>query len=829
MLAGYLVAWAVIGYAIPTPSVPSEIAFVPTRQLTDALALAGLTLLLFAARPLGRGAGIATTALAAGTLALAAAVLDEALQQWIPTRDPSLSALGGKLLGVFGAYVVLAPDAPLRRRWSCHVARVLLVLTVPMLTYAALAPQANALTVEIYRALGLPRGDAPQVAHLTLAALLTALLAMAAPAGRARPRLGAAATLLAMIAMGPLIEHVQSITGRGASADDVIAHNRGVLLALLGWALIHAGRTISALGAADTPRPVDPASEPVTAAPDARADPEQDRDGAPPDGDAEGGRFVGHAVRVATLTLGSRITGLVRDATLAAVFGLSAVADAFFIGFLVPNLFRRLFGEGALAASFIPHYTELLRRDRELARRFASLCLVVLSIVLACVTLVTEFVLAAATAAQWDESTALALRLTMVMLPYMPLVCAVALIGGVLQVHGRFAVTAAAPVLLNLAIIAAAVLAVFGPRPAGSLQEAAFWVAGAVLVAGVGQLLWQLAALRGVARLTLRFNGAGAAFRSMLLMMGPMVAALAVYQINALLDSVIAFVLSPRGDAATFALLGYTLPYPIEVGSVAALQWAQRLYQFPLGVFGIALATAIFPALAHAAAERSGARTPTLATGPDDEVSRILRRGLRLTMFIALPAAVGLVLVRSPLVTLIYQRGAFAPDDAQRVATILAGYAASVWAYSLMHVLTRAFYAHKDAATPLRVSLVMVAANLALNLVLIWPLGAAGLAWSTAATGAIQALALLVLVRRRVARPFDRAVALSWLRTAMLSAAMAAVVAPVMAMMEPRGETLWSAAGVLGVAVMLGAAMVLGGAWVTGAPELRWLLRRRVG
>jgi len=659
--------------------------------------------------------------------------------------------------------------------------------------------------------------------HLMLGAALTWLLALAAVAGIKRPRAGAAITVLAMCASAPLLEYVQRRTGRGSEVGDVAAHMTGVLVALGVWAAVCVGRTVVYAASSAPAEPAEDNPEtPLNS--DNVAD---DADAAPPSSEAQtrATRFVGHAVHVGALTLISRLTGLVRDAVLAAAFGLGVVADAFFIGFLVPNLFRRLFGEGALASSFIPHYTELLRKDPLLAKRFAALCLVMLALVLAAITVVGEVLLGSLLGGQWSEGTGLALRLTMVMLPYMPLVCVVALVGGMLQVHGRFGAPAAAPILLNVTIITAAALAAFGPRPSASLHTVAYWVALAVLIAGALQVASLLVALRRVVTdwpgLSGGFHGAWPTLRSMLLMMGPMAAALAVFQVNALLDSLIAFFFSPRDGATTLHLLGFNVAPPVQTGSVAALQWAQRLYQFPLGVFGIALATAIFPALSHAAGRSK-------LQQQDETFGRVGRQGLRLTVFIGLPATVGLMLVRTPLTQVIYQRAAFSAADTQRVAAIVLGYAASIWAYSLTHVLTRAFYAVKDAATPLRVSLFVVAANFVLNLCLIWPLGAAGLAWSSATTGAAQALALLVLVRRLVGAPVTRAVAIGWGRTGVLTGVMAIAVWLVVTATAAWRATGWGAAGALALAVTVGAAVMLGGAWASGAPELRWMLRRRM-
>lgn len=309
----------------------------------------------------------------------------------------------------------------------------------------------------------------------------------------------------------------------------------------------------------------------------------------------------------------------------------------------------------------------------------------------------------------------------------------------------------------------------------------------------------------------------------MLVMTLPMVVGLAVFQINALLDTLIAFGLSPSAEGqSTFKWWGRTIAYPIETGSVAALAWAQRLYQFPLGVFGIAVATAIYPALARAARSgEDGAATPS-----DDGFIAILRKGLRLTVFIGLPATVGLVLVREPLVRVVYERAAFRADDAMRVSAILLGYATSVWAYSMAQVLTRAFYARGDTLTPVKTAAAMVGLNLCLNLTLIWPLGAAGLAWSTAITAALQAVVLLALLSRREPGLIDRAVRRSWLKTAAAAGAMGLMLWPIthigLAPLDPQ----WRLAAALAMWVAFGVASVTGLAWVLRMPELRWVINR---
>ena len=566
------------------------------------------------------------------------------------------------------------------------------------------------------------------------------------------------------------------------------------------------------------------ASEPIAAA-------EVADEAAPVEADAHGKHVVKHAMVVAAMTLLSRFTGLVRDSVQAAVLGLTGVADAFSIGFLVPNLFRRLFGEGALTAAFIPIYTDLVKNDPALARRFASLCVAMMLIVLGGITILCEAALAGLLASvELTRDTDLAIRLTMIMLPYMPMVCIVALVGGVLQVHGRFGAPAAAPIFLNIVMIVGTLAAV---KIAGvpmndaddingeKLRHAVVLISYAVLIAGLVQLIWQIGMMWRHEPLTMAMTGAGPAMKRMVRMMVPMFIGLGVFQINTLADYLIAFLLSAKeGGAAQLTVLGVTLDFPVKTGDVAALQWAQRLYQFPLGVFGIAVATATFPAMSRAAADAADVERIHLRT--------ILRHGLRLTFFIGLPASAGLILLRVPITRLIYERGTFSLEDSQRVASAMIGYSAAVWAYSMMHVLTRAFYAVKDARTPLRISLWMVALNIALNLALIWPMGVAGLAWSSGICAMVQVVLLLKAVRKYVADPID---AETWrgLRTTIwLTIAMTAALLPTTLLWDASAISAKESALQLAALLPVGIAIVLIGAKLMRADELRWLMKRRV-
>lgn len=621
-----------------------------------------------------------------------------------------------------------------------------------------------------------------KVIHFTIFVGLTVLLFGSAPIGRSRGRTkNLIAACAIALAYGVIDEITQDYFDRTSSIYDLAADWGGVFAVFVAGMLSPAWLRESG----DTSR--------------------------------ESGRFVGHAMLVSALTFLSRITGLLRDSVLASIFGLKSITDAFYLAFIIPNLFRRLFGEGALTAALIPVYTELLKTDRAAAGRLATLCTVLLFMLLAALTLVGELVLWWLLGSRdWSGDSTLALQLTMLMLPYMPLVCLVALIGGLLQVHGRFGPAAFAPILLNVIVIAATLIVGLGLSGDIELRGVVFYVAGGVLLAGVCQLVWVVAAVLRYDAYALGVSGAMPAMKSVMVTMAPMIVGLAVFQINTLFDGLIAWFLSPKDGATSLLLFGREMAAPIQTGSVTALQFAQRLYQFPVGVFGVAIATAIFPALSHAA-----------ANDDSDSFATTVRHGLRLTVFIGLPASVGLIVVRDPLVRLLFERGEFDATSTTRVASILIGYASAVWAYSMTHVITRAFYAMKDAKTPLRVAVVMVILNLALNLTLVWWLGAAGLAWSTAICAAIQSALLVKLLGRRVDHPVDASVWSGWRRTLMLSVVMGIIIAPVNFVIDTSSMSALASALVLLGQVAIGAIVFLIGAKVTKSDELTWLLKRK--
>lgn len=514
---------------------------------------------------------------------------------------------------------------------------------------------------------------------------------------------------------------------------------------------------------------------------------------------------------VAGLTLGSRVLGLVRDLVTVRVFGDTAVGSAFAAAFAIPNMFRRLFGEGALSAAFIPEYTRLADTDPDRADKFASLVIGLLALITGGITLVLMLgVLAVLLVAPGNEERVLSLRLVIVCLPFMPLICVAAILGGMLQARGRFGPWAAAPILLNLCIIGASAPFFF----VGG--DAAFWaypISAAATISGLLQVVWSFWALRGMVRWTRAVGEVRAQARAMLRRMVPVLIGLGTLQLNSFMDTLIA--MWPNWVGPTIA----GRAYPLDERANAVLFYAQRLYQFPLGVFGIAVATAAFPVLSRAA-------------GDPARFAEALRRGLRLSLFIALPATAGLLAVREPLVRTLFSGlgDGFSDEGIVRAAAVLMGYSAAIWAYSLNQLYTRAFYATGDTGTPTRIAVSMVGLNLALNLVLIWWLREAGLAWSTAITAVLQTVLLARASRRTLlAGPVLDA----GTRRAVSGQIVASVGVAV-----GTGGLLWVWAepvGWTGGAVRTVAAVVVGmlvyGGWAVAqrAPELRWLLGRSVG
>lgn len=441
-------------------------------------------------------------------------------------------------------------------------------------------------------------------------------------------------------------------------------------------------------------------------------------------------------------TLASRILGLVRDRATAAVLGMSGtpVADAFVLAFRLPNLFRRLFGEGALTASYLPVFTKQLESDRRKAWKLASVLFTWLTVLLSGLTVVGELaLLLVALAGRSSPNLLLLLKLSAVTMPYLMFICLAAQISATLQSLSRFSVPAWTPTILNVCMIGAAYWV--APRFTGDREAQAFVLAVAVLIGGVLQVVVQWPSLRAEGfRFDYDVPAAIGNLRHIGRLLLPMLLGLAVTQINTFSDSVIAWVFEAHsGEPEVISWLG-GVRYPMQQGAATALYYGERLYEFPLGLIGVTLATAIFPLLSRHAARRERR-----------QLAADLTLGLRMVVMLGMPAGVGLIVLAEPLVRLLFESGNFTAFDSARAAGTTVCFATGVWAYCAAPVVVRGFYALDDSRTPVRVATWMVALDLTLGLALIWPMAEAGLALSTAISAAVQLAVLLGLFTAKYA------------------------------------------------------------------------------
>jgi putative peptidoglycan lipid II flippase len=460
--------------------------------------------------------------------------------------------------------------------------------------------------------------------------------------------------------------------------------------------------------------------------------------------------FVAQARLVSGLTLISRILGVVRESLAARFFGAGIVASAFAVAFTIPNLFRKLFGEGALSAAFIPLYAQSIKTDEPAtSRHFAAATVNFLIVVLGLLTILSEIILwLIAHFFDLQPDRLLAAKLTAIMLPYALLVCGMAFLSAILQVHRRFGWSAATPIALNVALIIGTILGAkfWDMKSAAGQTKAVYFLSLFVLAAGVAQILMLLPSLRAVGfKFQFTTGFWTPAVKKMVSLSFPVAIGAGVLQLSVLLDRGLSFFLAKSIDKQGniidgFHIFGKLIAYPMELGAAARLNWAQYLYQFPLGVFAIALATAIFPTLS---ADALDANKERFLTG--------LRRGIRVTLWEGLPASVGLMLVAQPAVQLLFERGNFTPKDTQWVTLSVQLYAIGIWAFSLNQILSRAFFAMHDTITPLVMAFVTLVVNLLVEIPLIFtPLKESGMAVGTTVSFIVQIVLMLWLLHRKL-------------------------------------------------------------------------------
>jgi putative peptidoglycan lipid II flippase len=500
------------------------------------------------------------------------------------------------------------------------------------------------------------------------------------------------------------------------------------------------------------------------------------------------------------LTLVSRVAGFAREMLMSRVMGASWQADAFFVAFRLPNTFRRLFGEGAFSAGFVPLYSQRLHGpggDKD-AKNFSEEVLAVFAPTLILFTLVFEIIMGpfvALLSGYHGEKLALATFLTSITFPYLILISLVSLFSGILNSLARFTAAAFAPALLNLAMLSALIFVPTGGHVTATALAIAV-TAGGVLQLG---LLIAACARAGIV-LKLRKPKMTPGVRQFVRVVIPATLGAGVYQISAFID--------------TFFLTR------IGTGAMSYFNYADRLNQLPLGVIGAALGTAILPQVSR-----------HVGAGEADKAARVQGQATELAMLLCIPAALALAISAGPLVSALFQGGRFSASDASVTAMTLAIIVLGLPAYVLVKVLTPGFYSRQDTATPVKTAVVVLIANIVLNFVLIPPFGIAGLASAIAICSWLNCVILYVILHRRGHFRIEGWLASRIARQLVAGALMVAALIGIR-----MGLVNWFAGSVghrlAGVMAIVGGGMIvyfplvwfLGG---TDKEELRSLLRRR--
>ncbi|MEE2654997.1 MAG: murein biosynthesis integral membrane protein MurJ [Pseudomonadota bacterium] len=420
-------------------------------------------------------------------------------------------------------------------------------------------------------------------------------------------------------------------------------------------------------------------------------------------------------ITVSSYTMISRLLGFIRDVLVAAFLGAGPIADAFFVAFKIPNFFRRLFAEGAFSAAFVPLFTaKLTDEGRSSALQFSSAVLSVMVVfVFVFVTILQVLMpwlmyLFAPGFADEPSKFSLAVEFTRITFPYLLFISLISILGGVLNSLGRFAAAAATPIILNITLIAALLLAT--PH----LPSAGYSLAWGVFLAGILQFIWLIYICRREGfTLRLPMPRMSPSLRRLLKLMAPGVFGAGVVQINLLVDVVIASLL--------------------PTGAISFLYYADRVYQLPLGVVGVAIGTALLPVLSR-----------QLRDGEEIDALTSTNRAIEMALLFTIPATAALLVISQPIVNVLFERGVFNSVATVSTSQALVAYATGLPAFVLIKVLAPGFFARQDTSTPVKIAVACVFINLVLNLTLMQILAHVGIALATSISAWIN-VCLLVL------------------------------------------------------------------------------------
>lgn len=423
---------------------------------------------------------------------------------------------------------------------------------------------------------------------------------------------------------------------------------------------------------------------------------------------------------VGGFTLISRVLGFVRDILIAAVLGAAAGADVFFVAFKLPNLFRRLFAEGAFSMAFVPMFAGRVEAEGiQAAKAFANAAFSVLFwsllVFVGVIELAMPLVMLGFAPGFIDDPAKfdMAVELTRITFPYLLFISLVSLMAGVLNSLGRFAAAAATPILLNLCLIGAILgLAHYTETPGHAL-------AWGIAVAGAIQFIWLFAACgREGVWIRLGLPKLTDDVKVLLKRMAPVAIGAGIYQINLVIDTVIASLLPS--------------------GSISYLFFADRVNQLPLGVLGVAVGTALLPLLSR-----------QVRAGETEAAHHSQNRALELSLLLTLPAACALAVIAEPVIRVLFERGQFGPEETAATAAALGVYALGLPAYVMVKALAPGFFAREDTATPVKISVFCLFVNLGLNLLLMGPFKHVGIAMATAISSWINVAIMAYVLNRR--------------------------------------------------------------------------------
>jgi putative peptidoglycan lipid II flippase len=475
----------------------------------------------------------------------------------------------------------------------------------------------------------------------------------------------------------------------------------------------------------------------------------------PPNAEKVQSHSVARSAGIVSLAVfSSRITGLVREQVFGYLFGAGKIADAFRIGFQIPNLTRDLFAEGALSAAFVPTFTEYLSmKSKQEAAELANLVATALIIVVGGLCLLGILfspqlvMLFARGFLETPGKFELAVTLTRIMFPFLLLVALAAQAMGILNACNQFGVPATASTMFNIGSLFFGLLLGKVIGPYAGISEVHGMAFGVVCGGGL-QLAWQVPALRRAGfKFRPRLNWSDPGLRRILLLMGPAILGNAAVQINVTVNANLA---SRLGD-----------------GPVSWLNYAFRFMHLPIGIFGYAIAAATLPAISRSAAK-----------GDFPEFRRTLSRSLGMVFVLTVPSAVGLVVLRETIISAIYEMGQFTPQAARQTALALACYAVGLVGYAAARVINPAFYALNDSRTPMVITACSVAINLATALTLLGVvgLGHEGLALSTSTVAIFSSMTLFLVMRSRIGGLYGRDLLRTFSRVSLASLVMGAVV-----------------------------------------------------